>query len=243
MRRQNLRVLPYTGERDYQFYLDGLKVNGKRKRLFFKSKKEADREFERLTRTQRKEGEAGLNLSDSVRGLALECTGLLSKYPGQTILDATRFYIKHLEAVSSSISVEILVSGYLETKIRAQLSQRHLDDIHQRLGRFQEAFSGRAVRTLSTSELEEWLQDLELSPRSSNNYRTVVCSLLGHAVRRGFLDRNPALEIGKIKIVGVQFRSLPPMHWLRCWRPRQLHFCPPWLSGPLPDFGLPNCSG
>jgi hypothetical protein len=33
MARRLLRILPYKGNRDYQYYLDGLKVNGKRKRL------------------------------------------------------------------------------------------------------------------------------------------------------------------------------------------------------------------
>jgi hypothetical protein len=37
MARRELRILPYKGDRDYQYYLDGLKVNGKRKRLFFKT--------------------------------------------------------------------------------------------------------------------------------------------------------------------------------------------------------------
>ena len=59
-----LRILPYSGERDYQYYLDGLKVNGKRRRLFFKTRKAADEELSRLARKQRREGEAGLNLPD-----------------------------------------------------------------------------------------------------------------------------------------------------------------------------------
>jgi hypothetical protein len=35
MARRLLRILPYKGNRDYQYYLDGPKVNGKRRRLFF----------------------------------------------------------------------------------------------------------------------------------------------------------------------------------------------------------------
>ena len=34
MARRTLRILPYNGNRGYHYYLDGLKVNGKRKRLF-----------------------------------------------------------------------------------------------------------------------------------------------------------------------------------------------------------------
>jgi hypothetical protein len=41
MARRTLRILPYKGSRDYHYYLDGLKVNGKRKRLFFTTEAEA----------------------------------------------------------------------------------------------------------------------------------------------------------------------------------------------------------
>src|SRR6516225_6843279 len=41
MGTRQLRILPYTGKRAYQYYIDGLKVNGKRQRLFFKDEKSA----------------------------------------------------------------------------------------------------------------------------------------------------------------------------------------------------------
>jgi hypothetical protein len=41
MGTRQLRILPYTGKRAYQYYIDGLKVNGKRQRLFFKDDKSA----------------------------------------------------------------------------------------------------------------------------------------------------------------------------------------------------------
>jgi hypothetical protein len=34
MARRTSRILPYEGNRDHHYYLDGLKVNGKRMRLF-----------------------------------------------------------------------------------------------------------------------------------------------------------------------------------------------------------------
>jgi hypothetical protein len=36
MSGQGLRIVPYAGHKGYQCYLDGWKVNGKRKRLYFK---------------------------------------------------------------------------------------------------------------------------------------------------------------------------------------------------------------
>ena len=65
MSRRELRIVPYNGDRDYQYYLDGLKVNGKRKRLFFKTEKEAAEELKKRKKQIRKEGEDGT--SDLVR--------------------------------------------------------------------------------------------------------------------------------------------------------------------------------
>jgi integrase len=36
MSGRQLRIVPYNGNRAYKYYLDGYKVNGKRRRLFFK---------------------------------------------------------------------------------------------------------------------------------------------------------------------------------------------------------------
>jgi hypothetical protein len=72
MGTRQLPILPYTGKRTYQYYIDGLKVNGKRQRLFFKD----------------------------------------------------------------SVFVLVAAVDYQESKKRAKLSERHLDDLRCRLGRF-----------------------------------------------------------------------------------------------------------
>jgi hypothetical protein len=73
MARRELRILPYKGDRDYQYYLDGLKVNGKRKRLFFKTEKEALEELKKRGKQLRKEGEEGQAISADLRILAAKC--------------------------------------------------------------------------------------------------------------------------------------------------------------------------
>jgi hypothetical protein len=63
MGTRQLRILPYTGKRAYQYYIDGLKVNGKRQRLFFEDWDSANKKLKELTRKTRKEGEDALALS------------------------------------------------------------------------------------------------------------------------------------------------------------------------------------
>lgn len=139
------------------------------KRLFFRSLAEAKDELSRLSQVEKAQGQRGLSLDQLVRELATESVKLLSPYPGKTILDATRFYVAHLETASSSIQVETLANEYLESKSRAHLSPKHLEDLRGRLGRFNQSFGWRALRTITSKELEDWLHGLALSAQTINN--------------------------------------------------------------------------
>ena len=89
MGTRQLRILPYTGKRAYQYYIDGLKVNGKRQRLFFEDVKSAQAKLRELTKKTRKEGEDALALSHDFRVLAARCLERLKPF-GKTIWDAHR---------------------------------------------------------------------------------------------------------------------------------------------------------
>ena len=62
------------------------------------------------------------------------------------------FYLHHLKAAESA-SVGALVDDYLRARQRAQLSDRHFNDISSRLSRFKEDFGGRPVRTIGAQAL------------------------------------------------------------------------------------------
>jgi hypothetical protein len=49
----------YKGDRNYQYYLGGLKVNGKRNRLFLNTEKEALEELKKRGKQLCKEGKEG----------------------------------------------------------------------------------------------------------------------------------------------------------------------------------------
>jgi hypothetical protein len=67
-----LRIVPYNGNRAYKYSLDGYKVNGKRKRLFFKDVAAADRKLAELAKRQKKEGQDGLDISLELRVMAVK---------------------------------------------------------------------------------------------------------------------------------------------------------------------------
>ena len=73
MSGRQLRIVPYNGNRAYKYYLDGYKVNGKRKRLFFNDEVTGNRKPAELAGQQKKEGQDGidvpLNLGSEYRTL------------------------------------------------------------------------------------------------------------------------------------------------------------------------------
>jgi hypothetical protein len=70
--------IPASGA--YQYYIDGLKVNGKRQRLFFKEEKSAKTKLKELAKKTRMEGEDALALSHDFRMLAAKCSERLKPF-------------------------------------------------------------------------------------------------------------------------------------------------------------------
>ena len=99
--RLNLRIVPIDWHPRYCYAIAGLKVNGKRKRLYFKNARAAKEELERLKIKARRHGQAGLDMPDALRAEAVDCARRLKPY-GKTIVDATNFYLHHLAAEESA---------------------------------------------------------------------------------------------------------------------------------------------
>jgi integrase len=209
MRRPQLRIVEYHHSATAKYVIEGARVNGKRRRFFFPTKEKAEAELTRMKIKQRKEGENALRLSDSLRIMALECSQKL-KPLGKTLDDATEFYIKYLGDAERSISVSALIDEYLAGQQRLNRSQAHIYDLRQRLGRFRKTFGDRALRTVTTNEIDAWLHGLDLSAQSVNNYRSRIAALFSYGLKRGYVERNPVSSVDKIKLIDEAPRIFTP---------------------------------
>ena len=198
----SIRIRPYSGERDYKFYIDGLKVNGKRRRFHFRTKTEATQKLAELEAVRRRSGRDGLNISEKLRVEAVEAAKLLEPFPGETILQAVRAYVTNLSAIASSRSVRELVDDFLTTKGRLNLSWSHTTDLRNRLNKFRTDFGNHSIRTISSELVSDWLHTSEYAPRTVNNFRAVLHNVFSYAVRKGQLEKNPIANVEKIKVVG-----------------------------------------
>jgi integrase len=90
-------------------------------------------------------------------------------------------------------SVADVVAEFLAAKKTDGRSIRYLQDCKARLERFSGAFK-QNLKEVRTQELDVWLRGLKLSPRTRNNFRTVICSLFSFARNTGYLIRDRPTE-------------------------------------------------
>jgi integrase len=195
MRKPTLRVTRTKSESS-PWCIEGLRVGGKRKRLFFRTKTAAEQELFRIKTKISREGREALALSDELRVQALSVARQLEPF-GKTLLDAGNFYAQYLRESGRSISVQALLDEFLSQKVqRMKFSSQYETDLRQRLGRFCQTFGSEPVRTLTATQIDDWLAALKktdgkpLSATSVNNFRTRIHTLLAYGLKREYLDRN-----------------------------------------------------
>ena len=98
-----------------------------------------------------------------------------------------------------SKSVADVVTELIEIKRARKVSQRYLDDLESRLGRFSRDCK-KSAADVSTADLQSWLDALKLSPQSYTNYRRTINLLFEFAVARNYADENPVAKTESLKI-------------------------------------------
>ena len=109
---------------------------------------------------------------------------------GSSLVEAAKFHAKHHQRKLVSRSVPQVLEEFLTVKEKDGASAVYLKDLRTRLTPFAEAFHSPISMVLAP-ELQDYLRDLKLGPRSKNNTRKVVKILFNFAQRRGYLPKGP----------------------------------------------------
>ena len=173
-------------------------TGGKWERRFFETQAEAktyaaQKEIELLN-----QGTEGMNFPTELRVMAQRASQLLSQY-GKTIGDAAQFYVKHLAAESRSIPVGQAVDELIANRRDTGFSRRYCGDLKIRLGRFAKTFAQRTASTITTKEIEAWLESLGVGPVTRNTYRRDCRTLFSFCTKRNYCAENPATSATRAK--------------------------------------------
>ena len=176
----------------------GWRDNGKRKRTFFETESMARVWAEQKQIELGNHGIRALTMPDELRMMAVSGAERLRPY-GKTVGNAVEHFIRHLEAVKRSCSINELVEKFIRTKERAQRSKVHLVTLQSRLGKFSATFGERIAATMTTGEIDEWLGDLDVAGETRNNIRKEIVGMFNFAVKRHFAEFNPAIATERAK--------------------------------------------
>jgi integrase len=193
-----LKVRPYHHSKTHKFILD-LRAFGKG-RFFFKTRAEADAECLRQRTLLERHSREAVGLQQREMSDFITARNRLREY-GKTVNDATDYLINFLGNIRRcKITVAELAAEVIEAKKRDGKSAAYLADLRKRLSRFSQDFGDRPIASITIEELDKWLRDLPLSPKSRANYRANVGVVFSFAKQRRMIDVNPVEFTAKPKL-------------------------------------------
>jgi integrase len=171
-------------------------IDGKPKRLTFKTKIDAQTASEKYHALEVNQGTRALALRTDVREDAVKANDLLSPH-GVTIWDAARYYDQHVLRYKNSPPVSEIVQRLIDDRESLHRRGRTISDLRSRLGIFAEKFGDSKLHEISLDELKSWLNDAdnEWKPRTRNNFLTKLSQLYNFAFRLKWVDTNTAALI------------------------------------------------
>jgi len=201
MKKPVLVVRPYRHSQKHKFILD-LRAYGKG-RIFFKTRADADAECLRQKTLLERHSREAVGLSQRVMSSFIAARDKLAEY-GKTLDDAVEFYVDHLERVRRcKVAVAQLADEVLAVKRKDGLSLTYIDGLRFYLKKFCQDFGDRLIADIGVEELDKWLRDLPVSPKTRADYRANIGVLFSYAARRRMIDFNPIPFTEKPKLIDV----------------------------------------
>ena len=147
----------------------------------------------------------GLTLSAAVAAI-VEAVKLTGDLPG--VAAAARFYKAKHKSVTPKRVADV-VAELLALKKARGAAARYLDDLQFRLEKFAEKFPCN-IGSVTTADVQAWLDGLKLSSQSYANNRRCVHLLFEHGVARGYCLDNPAADVERPKIRNGEVKIFTP---------------------------------
>ena len=141
-------------------------------------------------------------------GVYAKCFEILG---GDYAIEAARFFSRHRADKVQRRTVAEAIAELIATKEAHGKSRRYIGDLSQRLNRFANSFAVD-VSTLTTADVQKWLDGLKLSAQSARNFRTVLHTLFAFAEARGYIFKggNPVEGTEAITANGGDIQIFTP---------------------------------
>ena len=119
------------------------------------------------------------------------------------VIEACNFFKLHGADQIVPRKVAEVVSELITKRTADKKSDRYVDDLRARLNRFAEKFAVD-ISSITTADVQNWLDGLKLSPRSTKNFRGALSTLFKFAEARQYVGKggNPVAATEQISTNG-----------------------------------------
>ena len=146
-----------------------------------------------------------LELASAAYAKAFEILG------ADSLVEAAAFFVRHRSDQVTQKRVADVVAELIEAKTSRGKSARYIADLRARLGRFADSFAVD-ISSVTTADVQRWLDALKLAPQTARNFRTVLFTLFAFAESRGFVLKgsNPVASTERIQSNGGDIEIYTP---------------------------------
>ncbi len=121
----------------------------------------------------------------------------------------------------------------IENRRASDASKRYCYDIGLRLARFCDDFPNRMAAEITTTDVDDWLVRLPLSPVTRNTFQRDIRTLFSFCVTRRYCTSNPVVETRKAKEIDGVIEILKVSETVRLLEAASFETLPYWAIGCL----------
>ena len=114
---------------------------------------------------------------------------------------ALRFYVEHQRLLKIAGTVQEAADARIEDAYRRKLSKRSQNDLRLRLGRFARDFGTRSLASVTTTEIQHWIQSEAHHPKTMENLKLAISSIFAPARTSGQIANNPVASVKLPKVI------------------------------------------
>jgi integrase len=108
---------------------------------------------------------------------------------GASLLEAARIHFQRQAPTCGTKTLVEVIAELVQQKIEKGRDEIYVRDLRLRPNRFAKSFKC-SISSISTQQIEAFLQSLKVSGRTQNNFRRIVGTLFKFAIKRGYLPKD-----------------------------------------------------
>jgi len=129
------------------------------------------------------------------------------------LLEATEYYLKHLESLNHSLPLHHLTAAVRKEFGRrfaqGEISKRHLEGMGTASRRLDEHFGQRDAQTIKGAEIKAWLASSPWAGQTRNGLLSYFKSIFNTGKELNLVNANPLLDIKRFALSKVSKKSFP----------------------------------